>query len=146
MREAKKKATQKIQSSNEESGRNLRRRTTRRISSKDSKESEPRELKSKQQIENEALLFGNSPQGGTEEANANPLLAQNKRVEAQTEIIKNRIQFSDEEDIENSSEQKLVEQLDTVQEQKPMEIIDEAKLKDMGLLFGMPEEEVQAIA
>lgn len=89
----------------------------------------------------ELLLFG--------EPEENPLV-QSKKCEAQTEIVATKALvevpeqqvFTDDED-----EQELAQQMRQEKEllQKP-EFIREDKLRDMGKLFGMSKQEVQAIA
>jgi hypothetical protein len=93
----------------------------------------------------EIMLFG--------ECEENPLMKA-KKAEAQTEIvaIKNLVEipeqqqvFTDDEDEQDLNNQLLAEK-DYLASQHHPEFIAEEKFKDMGLLFGMPEEEIQAIA
>ena len=101
----------------------------------------PAPVEYKPPTKDELLLFG--------EPEENPLM-NTKRCEAQTEIVatKNLVDvpqqqvFTDDEE-----EQDMNAQLQKEKEflQKP-EFIREEKLSDMGKLFGMSEQEVQAIA
>ena len=57
--------------------------------------------------------------------------------------------YQEETDEEQEEEQRVVSQLqkerERLQKQLESNIMDEQKLKDMSILFGIPEEEVQAI-
>ena len=89
----------------------------------------------------ELMLFG--------EPEENPLM-KSKKAEAQTEIVatKNLVDipqqqfFTDDEDDQDMNDQ-LQKEKEYMQK---TEFIQEEKLNDMGKLFGMSEEEVQAIA
>ncbi len=88
-------------------------------------------------------------------------LTRRKRFEPQTEIVmdkkavendlkekdtksENQI-FTDEEE-EREMEEQLRREKEFLQKKQPVEVMDEGKLKDMGMLFGIPDAEVQEMA
>ena len=143
--------------------KNSRKSSTGRADSSEKRQTRASANAKKTPTKDELILFGGHSQKSHQDKSQinNPLLRRNRK-EAQTEIVDRRYDedmqkqnnasksvYQEETDEEQEEEQRVVSQLqkerERLQNQLESNIMDEQKLKDMSILFGIPEEEVQAI-
>ena len=147
--------------------KNSRKSSTGRADSSEKRQTRASANAKKTPTKDELILFGGHSQKSYHKSHQdksqinNPLLRRNRK-EAQTEIVDRRYDedmqkqnnasrsvYQEETDEEQEEEQRVVSQLqkerERLQKQLESNIMDEQKLKDMSILFGIPEEEVQAI-